>query len=406
MLARKLLTAVVAGSAILAAATVTTTPASATPATGQDLDRRALRETLAEVPKGGVYGIYSAVQHRRQSWRGAAGQADVSTGRPTRPDMRHRVGSITKTFTATAVMRLVERGRIGLDTPVETYLPGLLPDARVTVRMLLNHTSHIGDYDEALITKPEDLDALRVRQFTKRELITLGLGVGKTGEPGQVPGVYSNTNYIVLALLITKVTGEEAEEHITRSVIRAAGLEDTSFPRTPYLPRPHARAYTSAFGYYDPPRDYTVFNMSWASTAGGIVSTMSDLNRFYRALLGGKLVSPSSLAQMKQTVPVLPGEGAPAATDYGLGIFTLDLPCGGKAWGHDGGVIGMATNSLTTENLDRQVSTGVNLTWHPPAEPGEAAHVRHILTALCGAAQPAARSAFTLPNLDALPSRS
>ncbi|MFD9946550.1 serine hydrolase domain-containing protein [Nonomuraea sp. NPDC059023] len=405
MLARKLLTAVVAGSAILAAATVTATPAAADPG----LDRRALRQTLEEVPKGGVYGIYSDVRYRRQEWRGAAGRADVTTGQQMRPDMRHRVGSITKSFTATAVMRLVERGRIGLDTPVETYLPGLLPDARITVRMLLNHTSHLGDYDEALITVPEDLETMRVRQYSKQELITLGVGVGKTGEPGQLPGVYSNTNYIVLALLITKVTGEEAEDHITRSVIRPAGLVNTSFPRTPYLPRPHARAYTSVFGYFDPPRDYTVFNMSWGSTAGAIVSTMSDLNRFYRALLGGKLVSQASLAQMKQTVPVLPGEGAPSAADYGLGIFSLDLPCGGKAWGHDGGVIGMATNSFTTENLRRQVSTGVNLTWHPAAEPGEIAHARHLLTGLCGADQAAAKSApFTVPNLDTppVPSRS
>ncbi|MFI6813629.1 serine hydrolase domain-containing protein [Nonomuraea sp. NPDC050328] len=370
-------------------------------AAGPELDRRALRETLDEVPKGGMYGIYSAVSAGRQHWRGAAGFADPFAGRPMRPGMHHRVGSITKSFTATAVLQLVDRGRLELDAPVERYLPGLLPDARITVRMLLNHTSHLGDYDEALIAKPEDLETMRTRSYTKRELIGLGLGRGSTGVPGQTPGVYSNTNYIVLALLITEVTGQEAEDVITRNVIRRAGLGDTFFPRTPYLPRPHANAYTSFGGYWDPPRDFTVFDMSWASTAGAIVATMPDLNRFYRALLGGKLVSAQALAQMKQTVPVQPGAGIPDTMAYGLGIYAVDLPCGGRVWGHDGGVIGMATVSLTTEDLQRQASTGVNLTWHPGTEDSAAAEGVHLLTALCGTPPAAAKSTFTLPRADA-----
>lgn len=395
MIVRK--TAATALGVLLATLAVTPAPAAA----AGDPERSALRETLDAVPEGGVYGVYSAVRAGRLDWRGAAGAADPATGRPTRPDMYHRVGSITKSFTATAVLQQVDRGRLDLDAPVERYLPGLLPDARVTVRMLLNHTSHLGDYDEALITGPEDLETMRTRSYAKRELVELGLSRGGTGEPGQLPGVYSNTNYVVLGLLLAEVTGEPAEAYITREVIERAGLRDTFFPRTRYLPRPHANAYTSFLGYWDPPRDFTVFDMSWASTAGAIVATMPDLNRFYRALLGGRLISAAAQAQLRRTVPVLPAAGWPAAIEYGLGLVALDLPCGVRAWGHDGVVIGMATVSLTTEDLARQVSYGTNLTWHPGTEASEEAAARHLLTALCGTAQPAAKSTFRLPGTDA-----
>jgi D-alanyl-D-alanine carboxypeptidase len=259
--------------------------------------------------------------------------------------------------------------------------------------MLLNHTSHIGDYigpafPSLLQGSPASLDDNRFRTVAPQELVKLGLAAPPTGEPGTTPGSYSNTNYVIAGLLLEKVTGVGAEQYITRDVIRKAGLRHTSYPRTPEIPGPHSKAYESMFGLIDPPRDYSVYDMSWASTAGAVVSTMDDLNRFYRALLTGRLIGPAQLAEMRKTVPVLAGG---ARIDYGLGLYYLDLPCG-RFWGHDGGVFGMATQSLSSPDGTRQISFGVNRTKYQQldengavvASPIDYAMVNHLLLALCG----------------------
>jgi D-alanyl-D-alanine carboxypeptidase len=368
-------------------------------------DRQALQTSLDVVHEAGMYGIYSNVRDGGRTWRGASGVADVDTRRPVRPDMVHRVGSITKTFTAVAVLQQVERGVIELDAPVGRYLPDLVPGERgqkITVRMLLNHTSHIADYigpafPSLLEGSTKSLDDHRFRTIAPEELARLGLGAAPTGEPGAAPGSYSNTNYVLAGLLLEKVTGVGAEDYIARHVIRRAGLRHTSFPRTPHIPRPHSKAYESWFGLIDPPRDYSVYNMSWASTAGAVTSTMDDLNRFYRVLLRGGLIGAAQFAEMQKTVAVLVGGGQ--IDNYGLGIYALDLPCG-RFWGHDGGVFGMATQSLSTPDGGRQLSFGLNLIKYQRIDengavepsPIDYALVDHMLLALCGQSAATART--------------
>ncbi|MBN6051488.1 beta-lactamase family protein [Nonomuraea sp. RK-328] len=381
-------------------------PASSAQATAPGLDRAALRRTLDAVHEAGMYGLYAEARDGGQVWRGASGVADVVTRRPVRPDMRHRVGSITKTFTSVAILRQVERGAVELDAPVSRYLPGLIPGERgdrITVRMLLNHTSHIGDYivgafPSLLEGSTASLDDNRFRRFAPEELVRLGLAAKATGEPGAAPGSYSNTNYIIAGLLLEKVIGQDAERVITRDVIRRAGLRDTFFPATPRLPAPSSKAYESMYGFIDPPRDYSVYDMSWGGTAGALVSTMDDLNRFYRALLRGELLGPERLAEMRTTVKVAAGGGL---VDYGLGLYTVELPCG-RFWGHDGGVFGMATQSLVSEDGRRELSFGLNLTKYQriaddgtlEPSPIDYAMADHMLVALCGQApKPEARTA-------------
>lgn len=115
----------------------------------QLLDPAALEAAMKNVHNAGMPGVFGEVRADDDVWRGAAGVADVATGRPITADMRHRIGSITKTFTAAAVLRQVESGQIGLDTPIGHYLPRLVPGERgdtITVRMLLNHTSGLAEY--------------------------------------------------------------------------------------------------------------------------------------------------------------------------------------------------------------------------------------------------------------------
>jgi D-alanyl-D-alanine carboxypeptidase len=318
-------------------------------------------------------GVFAEVRDGDQVWRGSAGGANVSTCRPVTPDMRHRVGSITKTFTAAAVLQQVESGQIGLDAPIGHYLPRLVPGERghtITVRMLINHTSGLAEYlpyaypslkafPRLADTTPQSLDDHRFTQFHRTELIEMGVTAPAVGAPGGTPGVYSNTNYQLLCQLLELVTGTIAEKCITQSVIERAGLRDTELPDGPHVSGPHSQMYEAWFGMIDPPRDYSVYDMSWVGPAASLISTVADLNRFYGLLLAGGIVSKSSLAEMQQTVPVITFEGK--KIEYGLGLHKMEIPGNGTFWGHDGTVWGAGAISMTRADGKRQMSVAVNL---------------------------------------------
>ncbi|MEU0884594.1 serine hydrolase domain-containing protein [Lentzea sp. NPDC005914] len=296
-----------------------------------------MKAELEEIHRAGVPGVWAEVRDGRGVWRGAAGEAA--------PDMRHRVGSVTKTFTAAAIMLLVERGRLQLDTPVH---------GDATVRMLLNMTSGLADYrflafPSLLEGSAQSLDDNQFRHFYPRELIKLGVDA-----PAVPPGTYSNTGYLLLGRLIEKITGMTAERWITRNVIDRAGLRNTMFPTGTRIEGPHARMFEALFGLIDPPRDYSVYDMSWVGVAASLISTMEDLNSFFAQLLDGKIVSRESLALMQQTGPVVAFDGS--TVDYGLGLHRL-----GAFWGHDGSVWGAGTWSFHSTDGERQVSLAVTL---------------------------------------------
>ncbi|WP_447034799.1 serine hydrolase domain-containing protein [Streptomyces sp. DSM 118878] len=336
------------------------------------LDFAALDAAIENVRRAGMPGLFAEVRDGDEVWRGAAGIADVTTGRPVTVDMRHRVGSITKTFTAAAVLQQVESGRIGLDAPVGRYLPELVPGERgeaITVRMLINHTSGLAEYLPYAYpslkgfpviagTRPESLDDHRHTRFDPVELIEMGVTAPAVGVPGGNPGVYSNTNYLLLAQLLEEVSGTTAEQCITRNVIEHAGLRDTGFPAGPYVEGPHSLLYESWFGMIDPPRDYSVFDMSYVGPSASLISTVTDLNRFFGMLLAGEIVGPSSLAQMRRTVPIVSQEGK--MIDYGLGLYPMEAPGQSTFWGHGGTVWGGGALALIRADGKRQMSVAVN----------------------------------------------
>ncbi|MFD3870004.1 serine hydrolase domain-containing protein [Streptomyces sp. NPDC058623] len=392
-----------AGTASAAPAAGTDDPAASRP-TG--LDRRALAQRLDAVHAAGMFGAYASVRDGRARWNGATGLADVDTGRRTAPDLRHRVGSVTKTFTAVAVLQQSAAGRVRLDAPVGDYVPELVPGERgrkITVRMLLNHTSGIADYiAEAFPSvkegSPSSLEEFRHRTVSPATLTGYGVNLPPLFEPG-TSWSYSNTNYILLGEVLRKVTGQDPERVITRDVIRRAGLRDTWFPGTdPRIRGPHSRMYESFGGALTPPRDFSEYNMTMAGTAGALISTPQDLNTFYRTLLQGGLLPEAQLREMRTTVPYRDENGT-VLLRYGLGIYSVDTPCG-PVWGHDGGVFGAETTAMSTADGERQFAAGFNLTGYqrtdpegnPVPHPVDAARTALFDRALCGAAQPTART--------------
>ncbi|MEU1146735.1 serine hydrolase domain-containing protein [Streptomyces sp. NPDC005901] len=337
------------------------------------LDCAALDAAMEDVHRAGMPGLFAEVRADDEVWRGAVGVADLGTGRPVTADLRHRVGSITKTFTAAAVLQQVESGLIGLDAPIGRYLPQLVPGERgaaITVRMLINHTSGLAEYlpyaypslktfPDPAGTRPQSLDDHRHTRFDPVELIEMGVTAPAVGVPGGAPGVYSNTNYLLLGQLLEQVTGASAEQCITRHVIERAGLRDTELPAGAYVDGPHSRLYESWFGMIDPPRDYSVYDMSFVGPSAALISTVADLNRFYAMLLAGEIVGPSSLEQMQRTTRVVSQEGK--TIDYGLGLHPMEGPGEGVFWGHGGTVWGGGALAMTRADGRRQMAVAVNL---------------------------------------------
>ncbi|MEW2471687.1 serine hydrolase domain-containing protein [Streptomyces sp. NPDC046994] len=320
-------------------------------------DHTAWRKALDDVVTAGVPGVIAEVHDARGTWTGTSGRADLHHRRLPPANGRFRAGSNTKTFVATTVLQLVAEKKVRLDAPIERYLPRLVPNGRhITVRQLLSHRSGLYDYTDSLWHGGlSELYRNRFRHWTPQELLDEAFRHTPYFAPG-TSGHYSNTNYIVLGMLIEKATGKSAEQEITDRLIKPLGLHHTSFPdNSVRIPGPHAHGYLRMNGPGSPYTDITQESMTWASTAGSLISTTHDLNRFFSALIGGKLLPPALLRKMQDAHPLQNG-----ATDYGLGLSRLTDPSYGTAYGHIGSAPGYSTYSFTTADNTRQVTLSLN----------------------------------------------
>ncbi|MEU7636299.1 serine hydrolase domain-containing protein [Streptomyces sp. NPDC039016] len=313
-----------------------------------------------------------------------AGVADLTTGARVPVDGQVRAGSNTKAFTATVVLQLVGEGNVALDAPIERYLPGLvrgegIDGRRITVRQLLQHTSGLPDYLDFM----GDFSTYRHTYLQPRALLDLALAHKALFAPG-TRWSYSNTNYLLAGLLIERVTGRPLAEQITRRVIDRIGLRHTAFPGVgdEHIREAHPEGYfPSKPG--GPLTDVTELDPGWAWAAGQLLSTPSDLNRFFTALLGGRLLRPAQLAEMRRTVPAESGLWPGAR--YGLGLISTPLSCGGVMWGHGGDIPGYRTRTGVTAD-GRAVTVAV--TADPTPTPKTPDHARSLLdTTLCTGAR-------------------
>ncbi|MEU5263095.1 serine hydrolase domain-containing protein [Amycolatopsis sp. NPDC021455] len=351
---------------------------------------------LDSAVRAGNVGMIAIAADPAGRWRGRAGAGDVVTG--AKPDIagRFRVGSVSKTFTATLVLKLAAKGRLALDDPISKYLPGLLPYPEpITVRQLLQHTSGLPRDlapEYTWMTLPE-VDTERFVHFGEVEAIHDSTVQPLLFPPG-TSWSYSNTGYNVLALLVEKLTGRRFEQVLADWITGPLHLTDTFLPRDfPFVPDPAVRGYEQLYPAPHGLTDVTAYNLSRYIGAGNIISSATDLNRFFHALLGGELLPAGLLAQMKTTVP---WPGTNGRLGYGLGLMRLSLAgiCGPGApdvWGHGGDVPGYNTWSMSDETGARRitVASSPDLTASPEAASGR---VLVMVTEFCTPDVPGAQA--------------
>ncbi|OUC97054.1 serine hydrolase domain-containing protein [Streptosporangium minutum] len=363
--------ALLAGAATPPVATADSNAAVLKAAAGQD--RPELQKAIQEwVDSGLAAGMQMRVHDERGEWVGSAGVRKL--GRSAKPPTNGRfwTGSSAKPFTATLVLQLVAEGKIGLDAPVADYLPQLGLDTRITVRMMLQHTTGLFNYTGEYYNDGTFVPGIpgmgkewvdnRFHTYQPEELVRLALSKPAKFAPG-TDWSYANTNYTLALLLIEKVTGRSYAEEMKRRILRPLGMRNTAAAGTrTQIPGPHAHGY---YRYKDADQwkvvDVTRQNLSLLAGAGGMISTTQDLQTFFSALTGGKLLPAPLLAEMRKPHP----KSAGLYGRYGLGLYVQDTgpDCVGTILNHDGSTPGgygtlMYSTPDGSKTLTASITTG------------------------------------------------
>ncbi|MFC9754758.1 serine hydrolase domain-containing protein [Streptomyces sp. NPDC056921] len=330
-------------------------------------ERPELQKTIEELVESAFVGVQLRVDDEQGEWVGSAGARKLGQSAEPLTNGHFRIGSTTKNFVATSVLLLVAEGRIGLDTPAHDYLPEFGLDRRITVRMLLQHTSgifnHTGElYEDGTIVlgvpwQGKEWVDNRFKTYLPEELVRLSLSKPARFEPG-TGWSYANTNYVLARLVIERVTGRSYAGELQRLILGPLGMTGTVAPGTsPEIPEPHNHGY---YRYEDAGQERTVDvtrqNPSWVGAGGDMISTTRDLHTYFSALMSGKLLPAELLTEMRTPE---------ATTGYGLGVFAQETE-GGTIFHHNGATMGSA--SLMYSTLDGSKTLTAGLTWVDDAD--------------------------------------
>lgn len=280
--------------------------------------------------------IISVTQGDKVIYEKAKGVANVENKMPMDAKMRFRIGSLTKTFTATVLLQLVDEKKITLDESIEKYFPKVPNAKNITIRMLGDMTSGLYNYSEEKVFGDSML-ANPKRKWKPEELIDVSLRNKVYFEPGK-GWHYSNTNTVMLGLIIEKITGSTLPAEIKKRITDKLGLKQTDFAETPELTGSYPRGYgeDDATWVYPLVDVTTKYDPSWGWAAGAMISTVEDLKVYLKALTEGKLTSKESHAERLKW-----GLDKPDIK-YGFGIFEV-----GKGYfGHNGSYPGFHNISV------------------------------------------------------------
>jgi D-alanyl-D-alanine carboxypeptidase len=323
---------------------------SAAPAATPKAKRINLSSIARELVKDGSPGAIVYVRTPTATRTGVAGYADRSAHISMRASDRYRIASVTKAFVSVLILQLEAAGKLDIDDPVEKYLPRVVPNGgAITLRELMNHTSGLFNYtdDDAFVNDPVTNYS---RAWTPAQLLAVAFAHPPNFSPGK-DWSYSNTNYIVLGLVVEAVTGVPLGQVLQEKIFTPLKLSSTSFPSTIELAPDFVHGYVKVQG--TPLIDITpALNPSWGWAAGAIVSTAKDVTTFYRALFTRKLLPATQLTEMETSSSTSRG--------YGLGVFSAYSSCG-LAFAHPGDALGWQNIAFSTANGKRQAVVMVNV---------------------------------------------
>lgn len=294
-------------------------------------------------------GAIVGVRTPQGTWMSAYGVADPSIGAPMQVGMHTRIGSVTKTFTGTLLMQLAEDKKLSLDDTIGKYIPGIPNGGQITLRQLASMTSGIASYTmnssftDAYFAKPETI-------FTPTELVAAGVEKSPIFAPGE-QFHYSNTNTVLLGLVIEKVTGEPVSDVFAERILKPLGLTSTSWPGDQtVMPEPYAQGFTLQGDSASPsaPSNATNWNPAWGFTAGELISNAPDLLTYGRALATGQgLLDTASQTERLTSFP--------GAAGYGIAVG-----CIGGWVGHTGELPGYNTSLFYDTTTDTTVVVQTN----------------------------------------------
>jgi len=263
-------------------------------------------------------------------WLVAKGKADIETGQLAQIKDKTRLGSVTKTFVATAVLQLVDEGKIGLDEAANKYLSFMPGESKVTVRQLLNHSSGIFDAenDDPIFAKAVNENPSR--RLFPQEIVEVSLAHEPYNQPGK-GAHYSNTNYKLLGMIVEEVTGKDLRVVIQEKIIDRLGLSNTVFATQPDIRGDHLHGYAVLESETIDVTTQPSIWILWAS--GNMVSNLQDQKEWARALGRGALLSKKTYEEMMSWIEL---ETRTGKIEYGLGVFKV----GDSFIGHAGVVTG------------------------------------------------------------------
>ena len=370
------LTALFGGSAVAAPAPVRAAPASDAPTSGSD-PHADIQEQLDTMVARGEPGVAFLATREHRTWTATSGVGDLDTRTPMPRDGQFRAASLTKTMVATVVLQLVEERRLDLSDTLEERLPGLVPDGdRITVAQLLDHTSGLADYASTpTFADPREYAG---RTYSPRALVEVAVAAGPVDAPGAAFH-YSNTGYVLLGMIVEKLTGRDLPQVLRTRIFHPAGMTASYLPTTfPRLTRPHASGYVKAGELVE----ITELNPSFAWAAYGVVSTATDLQRFYRSLFRGRLLPAAAVARMRTDVVET---GNPIWPSYGYGLEKMTTTCGVELWGHTGSIPGYENVTFSTTDGRRQVTVMMNAhVTDPSSGPMKIGAVNAVNLEFCG----------------------
>jgi D-alanyl-D-alanine carboxypeptidase len=304
--------------------------------------------------QSGVPGAVAAVRTPDGTWVSTLGVANKASGKPMRANMHHRIGSITKTFTATLLLKADAQGRLSLDDTIDQYVKGVPNGDEITLRQMANMSSGIASYTDDEQWAKEALSHPR-KVWKPEKLARIGIEDSPVFAPGK-GWQYSNTNYVLLGLVLEQVTGKPIGKLYQKEIIDPLHLRETSFPNTdPAVPEPYDHGYTLQGQSKGKLVDATHWSPSWSWTAGAMISTAEDLLVYGRALSTGGGLLPREQQAERLTSFLYGLEPNTPQRAYGIGLVDQ------RGWlGHTGEVPGYNTSLYYNAELHTTMVVEVN----------------------------------------------